>query len=199
LQRRASDYRRPQLGSRTRPRALRKISAVVTLCPMRLLISDTICRRALTRLINVIHGLTSTVQSSTNARPMSALGQKQTSRRLQPMSALPPKADIGTHRLSVRFVPKADSCTAAKKRRIRSPRRRGRAVKARPMMMGRVMVAPPTAAQGKLQGLMVARDMALLATVAMCQEGHDMSSAAPWQRNCELSLSRGTTSWSIGQ
>src|SRR5262249_19288180 len=45
--------------------------------------------------------------------PMSALGQKQTSRHLQPMSALHPKADIGTQLRNVRFVPKADSCTAA--------------------------------------------------------------------------------------
>jgi hypothetical protein len=29
------------------------------------------------------------------------------------MSALPPKADIGTQPRDVRFVPKADSCTAA--------------------------------------------------------------------------------------
>src|SRR5215469_11253647 len=29
------------------------------------------------------------------------------------MSALPPKADIGTQSRNVRFVPKADSCTAA--------------------------------------------------------------------------------------
>src|SRR5215472_1957233 len=29
------------------------------------------------------------------------------------MSALPPKADIGTQSWNVRFVPKADSCTAA--------------------------------------------------------------------------------------
>ena len=41
-------------------------------------------------------------------RPMSALGQKQTSRHLQPMSALPPKADIGTQSANVRYVPKAD-------------------------------------------------------------------------------------------
>ena len=40
--------------------------------------------------------------------PMSALGQKQTSRYLQPMSALPPKADIGTQSWNVRFVPEAD-------------------------------------------------------------------------------------------
>ena len=39
-----------------KPTALRQISAVVNLCPMRLLISDTICRRALTLLIPVIHG-----------------------------------------------------------------------------------------------------------------------------------------------
>src|SRR6516164_4636039 len=39
---------------------------------------------------------------------MSALGQKQTSRRLQPMSALPPKADMGRQDPDVRFVPQAD-------------------------------------------------------------------------------------------
>jgi hypothetical protein len=37
---------------------------------------------------------------------MSALGQKQTSRRQAAMSALPPKADIGTQQRNVRFVPK---------------------------------------------------------------------------------------------
>ena len=40
--------------------------------------------------------------------PMSALGQKRTSRHLQPMSALPPKADITERGWYVRFVPKAD-------------------------------------------------------------------------------------------
>ena len=40
--------------------------------------------------------------------PMSALGQKQTSRHFQPMSALPPKADIGTRSRNVRFWHKAD-------------------------------------------------------------------------------------------
>src|SRR5262249_54219901 len=45
---------------------------------------------------------------SSSSEPMSALGQKQTSRHLQPMSALPPKADIGTQPRNVRFVPKAD-------------------------------------------------------------------------------------------
>jgi hypothetical protein len=45
--------------------------------------------------------------------PMSALGQKQTSRLVRAMSALPPKADMGTQSRDVRFVPKADSCTAA--------------------------------------------------------------------------------------
>jgi hypothetical protein len=44
---------------------------------------------------------------------MSALGQKQTSQHLRAMSALPPKADIGTQPLNVRFVPKADITTAA--------------------------------------------------------------------------------------
>src|SRR6516165_8361660 len=47
-------------------------------------------------------------------QPMSALGQKQTSRRLQPMSALPPKADIGTQSRNVRYVPKADMRDPAK-------------------------------------------------------------------------------------
>src|SRR6516165_6492494 len=45
---------------------------------------------------------------------MSALGQKQTLHRSNRMSALPPIADIPQRRLDVRFVPKADSCTAAK-------------------------------------------------------------------------------------
>jgi hypothetical protein len=40
--------------------------------------------------------------------PMSALGQKQTSRHLKPMSALPPKADIADAMRNVRFVPEAD-------------------------------------------------------------------------------------------
>jgi hypothetical protein len=39
---------------------------------------------------------------------MSALGQKQTLKRIPLMSALPPKADIGTQSWNVRFVPKAD-------------------------------------------------------------------------------------------
>ena len=45
---------------------------------------------------------------------MSALGQKRTLERLHMMSALPPKADIAEHRRDVRFVSKADLCTAAK-------------------------------------------------------------------------------------
>src|SRR5215469_1248224 len=39
---------------------------------------------------------------------MSALGQKQTFKRLRLMSALPPKADIRSLYRHVRFVPKAD-------------------------------------------------------------------------------------------
>jgi hypothetical protein len=46
---------------------------------------------------------------------MSALGQKQTFKRLRLMSALPPKADMDRHSYNVRFVPKADSCTAAQR------------------------------------------------------------------------------------
>jgi hypothetical protein len=44
---------------------------------------------------------------------MSALGQKQTSDRRPLMSALPPEADIVQHGCNVRFVPKADSCSAS--------------------------------------------------------------------------------------
>jgi hypothetical protein len=44
---------------------------------------------------------------------MSALGQKQTSPHVRVMSALPPKADIEQRGHDVRYVPKADSCTAA--------------------------------------------------------------------------------------
>src|SRR5215472_4279375 len=46
---------------------------------------------------------------------MSALGQKRTLGHVRAMSALPPKADIGAQSRNVRFVPEADSCSAAKK------------------------------------------------------------------------------------
>jgi hypothetical protein len=45
---------------------------------------------------------------------MSALGHKQTLKRAGAMSALPPKADTVELDRNVRFVPEADSCTAAK-------------------------------------------------------------------------------------
>ena len=41
-------------------------------------------------------------------------GSTVTVRGRRPMSALPPKADIDQHRCDVRFVPKADSCSATK-------------------------------------------------------------------------------------
>ena len=44
---------------------------------------------------------------------MSALGQKRTFSEVCVMSALPPKADMAQHDCDVRFVPKADKCTAA--------------------------------------------------------------------------------------
>src|SRR6516164_7483768 len=44
---------------------------------------------------------------------MSALGQKRTLAHVHIMSALPPKADIIQDDGHVRFVPKADSCSAA--------------------------------------------------------------------------------------
>jgi len=44
---------------------------------------------------------------------MSALGHKRTLRLASPMSALLPKADIAGRPLDVRFVPKADICSAA--------------------------------------------------------------------------------------
>jgi hypothetical protein len=43
-----------------------------------------------------------------SGKPMSALGQKRTLRRVCVMSALPPKADMDQHGSDVRFVPKAD-------------------------------------------------------------------------------------------
>ena len=58
-----------------------------------------------------------------NPGVMSALGQKQTLECLRAMSALPPKADIAERSRDVRFVPKADSCSAAKKVAIRLLRR----------------------------------------------------------------------------
>src|SRR5215469_7341900 len=47
---------------------------------------------------------------------MFALGQKQTFTHLRPMSALPRKADIDQGGRDVRFVPKADICSAANRR-----------------------------------------------------------------------------------
>ena len=52
--------------------------------------------------------------------PMSQMGQNRTLNRLHAMSALPPIADIGTQPRNVCFVPKADSCTAAKRYSISS-------------------------------------------------------------------------------
>src|SRR5262249_17019823 len=46
---------------------------------------------------------------------MSALGQKRTFGPKNAMYALPPIANIVEHDRDVRFVPKADSCTAAKR------------------------------------------------------------------------------------
>ena len=57
-----------------------------------------------------------------SASSTSALGQKQTLRRVQTMSALPPKADIDRHVPKVCFVPIADIVPLS-----RSPRRRARA------------------------------------------------------------------------
>ena len=48
---------------------------------------------------------------------MSALGQKRTCAVQRGMSALPPKADMCGATRYVRFVPIADSCTAAKRNR----------------------------------------------------------------------------------
>ena len=45
---------------------------------------------------------------------MSALGQKRTSQPVPAMSALPANADIIVRADHVRFVPKADSCSATK-------------------------------------------------------------------------------------
>jgi hypothetical protein len=45
---------------------------------------------------------------------MSALGQKQTFKRLRLMSALPPKADIDGYGRDVRFVPEADKVRRSK-------------------------------------------------------------------------------------
>jgi hypothetical protein len=43
------------------------------------------------------------------------LDYKRTSPDVRYLSALPPKADIVQHGRDVRFVPKADSCSAAKR------------------------------------------------------------------------------------
>jgi hypothetical protein len=53
-------------------------------------------------------GFTVSLHGSNPEPPMSALGHKRTSEGIGVMSALPPKADIGSVSLDVRFVPKAD-------------------------------------------------------------------------------------------
>ena len=56
---------------------------------------------------------TRVIRDGNQALLMSALGQKQTLKRLYLMSALLPKADIRYSDRHVRFVPKADSRGAA--------------------------------------------------------------------------------------
>ena len=48
------------------------------------------------------------------ARAKSALGHERTFAMQNVVSALPPKADISQHERNVCFVPRADSCSAAK-------------------------------------------------------------------------------------
>jgi hypothetical protein len=48
-------------------------------------------------------------------RATSALGQKQTLRRVRLMSALPPKADMDQHSRDVWFVPEAGILRCSKK------------------------------------------------------------------------------------
>src|SRR6516225_8704473 len=71
---------------------------------------------------------------SSNPEPlMSALGQKRTLQCILVMSALPPKADMDQYGRDVRFVPKADICSAAIRTVTRSPcRRRSAGAAARP-------------------------------------------------------------------
>jgi len=49
---------------------------------------------------------------------MSALGQKQTFKRLRLMSALPPKVDIGTQSWNVRFAKSGAGLIAQRSRRL---------------------------------------------------------------------------------
>src|SRR5262245_35818330 len=57
------------------------------------------------------------------ADAMSALGQKRTSHHVRVMSALPPIADMVQRDPGVRFVPNADSCSAANSRAGDDPAR----------------------------------------------------------------------------
>ena len=56
----------------------------------------------------IVAGQTGRLEVVRFALPMSALGQKQTLRKLRLMSALPPKADIADAMSNVRFVAIAD-------------------------------------------------------------------------------------------
>jgi hypothetical protein len=73
------------------------------------------------------------------------------------MSGLPPKANIVQHGGNVRFVPKADSCTAAYDRRFRTDvdiaRREGAGSQARGGGgLGKITLAPPNGWRGGLVG-----------------------------------------------
>jgi hypothetical protein len=79
---------------------------------------------------------------------MSALGQKRTLRNVRPMSAIPPKADIRERDWDVRFVPEADSCSAARKLLVHlvGNREQRRAYVEAAAVTGVDPTAPPSAA-----------------------------------------------------
>ena len=91
-------------------------------------------------------GMSAEISAAKDGPPMSALGQKRT---------LPLKADMRELFRYVRFVPKADKRTAAKKGAIRSPRWRGRAALAN-LIVGQIIqnfiAVPPDQVLSRVPG-----------------------------------------------
>jgi hypothetical protein len=100
--------------------AVRAVSGQTAVLPIRLMnsrrlmgftpVAENHLRESLIRSSNESYA----AHRSKTGRPMSALGQKQTSRAEISMSALPPKADIAERDRHVCFVPKADKVRRSK-------------------------------------------------------------------------------------
>ena len=90
----------------------RGINLVVPLFANGLQLRHNACRSLSVEGENLSHGQWSCAAQQSVAAHV-CFGQSRTLTRARTMSALPPKADIAEREHHVRFVPKADSCSAA--------------------------------------------------------------------------------------